>query len=131
MSNQDIIEHQNNWIKIQKNWKNNHTRLYHLSSVVNRENILKNGLLPHSVNGPVIFYSDRICLLTNKNRLFEIQEITGKHTCAMDLWEIDNSNLDLNLILDEYAKNSRCCYVTTPILVDKIKLIKTIKPLIS
>lgn len=130
MINTETIEYQNAWTELQNKWDKDHLKLYHISSMANREKILSEGLIPHSMNGPVIFYSNRIFLLTSTERVFEIQELIGKHTSFMDIWEIDNSDLKLDLHLDDIAKDKRCCYVSNNIPSSKLKLIKTIEPLI-
>lgn len=130
MISTDVTEYQNAWSELQQKWNKNHLKLYHISSITNREKILSEGLIPHSMNGPVIFYSNRVFLLTSTERIFEIQELIGKHICFMDVWEIDNSDLNLNLNLDDIAKDKRCCYVSDIIPSSKLKLVKTIEPLI-
>jgi hypothetical protein len=130
MVNSDIIEYQNYWENLQKSWNKHHSKLYHISPVYNRDKILTEGLIPNSMSGPVIFYSDRVFLLTNSERIFEIQELTGKHNCFVDLWEIDNSDFNIELYLDDIAKDQRCCYATELIPSNKLKLVKTIDPLV-
>ena len=124
-------EYNQKWENIQKKWNKNTSvfpKLYHLANSNLRDNILENGLVPASKNGPVIIYQNRIFLLTNDKNLYEIQEMTGKHSCYMDLWEIDNSKLNLNIFLDEFAKDIRCCYITERISPEYLKLAKIIEP---
>ena len=131
MSLSEIQEYNLQWKSIQKEWDKNVTifpKLYHLSNVNLRDSILQKGLIPASKNGSVISYENRIFLLTNDEKLHEIQEMTGKHSCYMDLWEIDNSKINLQLFLDEFAKNPRCCYTHQAIPSKYLTLVKVIEP---
>jgi len=130
---EDLKSHNKRWERLQKLWpkkSKNLTRLFHLAKTSARNQIIQEGIVPNSMSGPVIFYNNRVFLLINDSKLYEIQEMTGKHTCQMDLWEIDNSELKLNVQLDEFAKDGRCCYVTQKISPEHIKLVKTIEPYI-
>lgn len=123
-------QYEKRWEKLQESWKKKgkFAKFFHLAKTSARNEILQKGIVPHSLRGPVIFYENRVFLLTDKSKLYEIQEMTGKHTCQMDLWEIDNSKLNLKPHLDEFAKNSRCCYVNEKIPKESIRLVKTIEP---
>ncbi len=95
--------------------------LFHLTHQNKRDSIQRNGLLPQS--NERFGYENKIFLFSNKQDLNEIiPMICG---VRFDLWQIDNSKLNMELTIDEFAKLPGCFFTTEKIPAKYLTLIKS------
>jgi hypothetical protein len=100
-------------------------RMFHISSIGNRDSIRKNGLEPRSYNGRSIKYGKRIFLFSDiKNPPFDLVSHND-----VDIWEAripSSVKLHKDCVADKERGVEGCFYITEKISPENLKIERTV-----